>query len=575
MKKCPFCNGEINDDAVFCPECRKDVTQGMQPEPAQPGKKKGKLIAAGAVVAAVAAVGIFAGVKLMEKDPKDVVIDAFKGVYSSDISYPSEEVFGWKKIVEKSMEENMEGTFSLALDQSNNALANMFSGTEITSFSQSDVKNKKAYGEFGIRVANMDLISMDIYADQEKIGVAIPELSEKVFTLDYANDLEGQIEASPFAGPMLREAGIDASVLKDYMDYLWSFYNTEGDRPFDIQALWNRYKEGSQAISNFKEAMTVEKADGSEFTVNGTITECKGYNVVIPQQAMIDFVESTSQFFMEDEGLKNDVLEYLSQIIAMGGGASVYGMSAEEMQQEAWTALEDYTDQLITAMENSADDISMTVYVDKKGQLAALEGNTSLDIEGQTLDIKVDAELQGGSYPTENAQMNIDLETSDGTVTIAIVKEGEYTDAALTSGFELTLKGDGEEISLSFDSDYDRETGDYVVKLAAGNGVDEGSLDIEGNVSNLVPGESFDIAMDTIKVNWAGEELATLSGSYGLKPLEGEVAMPEGEEVDVLAATAEEWNEIGQEMSGNIEEIAMTFQSLLSGVMSYMYMGGF
>ena len=614
MKRCPFCNAEMNDDAVFCPNCGNSVGQysshgqydpqgqyasqgqynsqgqygsqdqygsqgqyGSQaPYPSQapqPKRGVGKLIIGGVVIAAVAAVGIFAGVKLLGKDPKDVVIDAFKDAFASDEATPAEEVFGWNAIMEKSMKENMEGTFSLALDECSDSTVNMFAGTEIASFSQSDVANKKAYGEFGLKLAGMDLISMEVYADQEKIAAAIPELSEKVFTLDYANDLEGQIQSSPFAGPALEEAGIDASsaaVLKDYMDYIWSFYDTEGERPFDIQALWTRYKEGSQAIDNFKAAMTVEKTDSQEFTVNGETAKCKGYEVVIPQQALIDFVETTSDFFMKDESLKNDVLEYLSQIVAMSGGVSTYGMSAEEMQEEAWTQMEEWTDSLISAMEESMEDISMTVYVDKKGQLAAIEGETTLTVNDVTCDITLDAKFLGGSYPTQNAEVHIELEADD-TVTIDIVKEGEYTDAVLSSAADVTMEEGGETLTVSYEAEYDRQTGDYILSLAAGVGVDEGRIDIEGAVSDLVPGESFDIAMDRISVKWAGEEVAVLSGNYSLQPMEGEVTMPEGEEMDVLAATEGDWNEVVVEMNANVQQLLETFRGIIVQTIPYMY----
>lgn len=614
MKKCPFCNEEMNDEEVVCPSCKKAVTEdgengaetaegkaeeskeeetkaeegeavsetekveesGAQPELVQPPvKKKGKLVVGGAVAAAIAAVGIFGGIKMMEKDPKDVVIDAFKGVYSSDITYPSEEIFGWDTIVKNSREKNMESGFRLALEQSSSDFANMFAGTAITSENKCDVENKKVYGKIGTKIANMDFLSMDVYADTEKIAIAVPELSSKVFSLDYANDLEGQMESSPVVGQMLKEAEVEPSVISDYMDYIWSFYGEKEEQPFDIEGLWNRYKEGSKAIDNFKTAMTVEKAEGASFTVNGKETQCRGYDVVISQEAMIDFVKTTSQFFMEDENLKKDVLEYLSQVVALSGGQGTNGMSAEDMQEEAWTTVQEYTDKLVAAMEESANDIAMTVYVDKKGNLAAFEAETNLTIDDSTENITLNAELQGGSYPTENAKVTLAVQDEETTVTLSAVKEGTYTKEALTEGMDITIEGaEDSKYAFSYDSDYNRTSGDYNITLAGKGDEAEGSLVMEGNVSNLKPGESFDIAMDTISVTWDGEELATLSGNYYIKPMEGEVSMPEGEEVDVLAATGDDWTEIGREAGENLQGISQTFQSFLTNIMMYMYMGG-
>ncbi|MDO5551796.1 MAG: zinc ribbon domain-containing protein, partial [Lachnospiraceae bacterium] len=103
MMRCPFCNVEITDDAIFCPECGQRVKQpggsdswgqsapdgagspgyygngdyvpGQAPLASPPTKKKaGKWIGIGAGLAAAAAAAVFAGVRLMAKEPKDVVI---------------------------------------------------------------------------------------------------------------------------------------------------------------------------------------------------------------------------------------------------------------------------------------------------------------------------------------------------------------------------------------------------------------------------------------------------------------------------------------------------------------------
>lgn len=51
---------------------------------------------AGAAAAAVAVVGGVAFWQMNKPDPKDVVIDAFKGVVAEGQTNPMEEIFGWK-----------------------------------------------------------------------------------------------------------------------------------------------------------------------------------------------------------------------------------------------------------------------------------------------------------------------------------------------------------------------------------------------------------------------------------------------------------------------------------------------
>ena len=88
----------------------------------------------------------------------------------------------------------------------------------------------------------------------------IPELSSKVFTLNYAEDLEGQLAASPYAGSMLEEGGMDLAALGSYFEKCNEMASS-GEQLFNLKELWERYKEGSQAIDDLKAAMTVEKTE--------------------------------------------------------------------------------------------------------------------------------------------------------------------------------------------------------------------------------------------------------------------------------------------------------------------------
>lgn len=603
MLRCPFCNEEVTDDAVFCPECGSLIQQtgessgesetaggygggavpagsgtaggygGVgfagpvlgQPQPEVPGPKKktGRILAVGAVLAAAAAVGGFAAVKLLEKDPKDAVVDAFKSVYASDITDPGEEVFGWKTLTNSFRSKNMEGEFSLTLEKCSDPSVNEFAGTSFSVVSQSDIQQKKVAAQLGTKVANMDFISMNLYLDQEDLAVSVPELSKKVFTVNYGNNLEEQIQNSPVAGSLIQQSDIQASAIEDYMDNIWSMYGTEGEQPFDLKALWERYKEGSKAIDELKEAMVVEKTESASYTIDGREVKCKGYDVVIPQQALVDFVDSTSKFFVEDETLKDDMTDYLSQVMAFSVSQSIEGMSAADMQKQIWETMEEYADSLVEVMEDSAEDIVMTVYVDKKGRLAAFEAETCLNLEDGELEIVVDAQMHGGSYISQNAEWNMELRGNGEKVGITAAQEGEYDKETLTKRLELAVNSGTEKVTLSWDGAYDRASGDYSLDMAAKSSAMTGSIDIEGTISDLKPGESMDISMDNIAVRLNGDELAVLSGSYALRPLTGDVTMPDGELFDVLAADYEDWGKVSEEMMENINQIGSMLNEMM------------
>ncbi|MEY8338299.1 zinc ribbon domain-containing protein [Lachnospiraceae bacterium 62-35] len=607
--KCSFCGTEIQEQATVCPACGRRTgpatestppsgepvegnapymqagdrgaystgneyfqggsgysqgSYGMNEAPA-PKKKAGKIIAAGAVIAALAAVGVFAGIKMMEKDPKEVVIDAFKSVYAPDNPYPSEELFGWEALAKSSRTKNMEGGFSLVLNETSNPMFNFLAGTGVDSVSRVNIGDKKINGDMSAKVANMDLCSLKIYMDEKSLAVSVPELSKKVFLLNYGDDLEKQVEDNMIIRSALSQAGIEASAVESYFTYLWSFYD-EADRPFDLPALWERYKTGSAAMEEFKEAMTVEKAEPAVFTVNGKEVKCKGYDVVISQEAVIDFIETTSEFFMEDDDLKGDVREFLSQVLALGGREMV-GMSPEELQIKAWKSMEEYADQAIAAMEESVEDIEITVYVDKKGRMAGLNGVTSLSLEDGVYDFELEAQFKGGSYVTQNMESQLSISHGGDTVTFVLEREGVYDKDKLNQNQYLRIKGVGDrKIKFSCESEYDIGSGDYHLRLVGGVGSEEGGLSIDGAVSDLKAGESVNISMDKIAFTWNGSRMAVLSGDYYLKPLEGEIDMPDGEVMDIMSASITDWVEVSREVENNMDDLTAMLESLAPSI---------
>ena len=100
------------------------------------------------------------------------------------------------------------------------------------------------------------------------------------------------------------EEGVDvdglAAYITEYFDWAESV-GEEGEMPFDVTALLERYKEGCTAYDSFKEALTVEKAEKGTYTVDGTEVSCQGYSVQVSKAAMIDFLRTSSDFFLQDE----------------------------------------------------------------------------------------------------------------------------------------------------------------------------------------------------------------------------------------------------------------------------------
>lgn len=554
---------QIEETAVAEPVMEKAeeaavVTPAAESGGNPPGKTKKIGVIVGAI-AAVAVIGVSAAVvgkKLSAKDPKQVVIDAFKSVYTQETKTPIEEIFGFEDIIKYSQVENSEGSMSLKLENCYLPEVNTYAGSGIDMTAKSDVKNKKYLINYGIQYQNLELAQVNLYMDKTHIMASVPELSKKVFSLNYGEDLAGQIEASPYIGKLASENGMDLTAVADYMNYMMSFYGEDSQGlPFDLVALWDRYKTGSQAIEDLKTAMTVEKIKKAAYIVDGNSQDCQGYQATITKDAAINFLRTTSEFFLQDETLKKDVAEYLTQVINYSEGLtgeSIYGIdSAEGAQTEVWREAEKGMDQFLTALDKYMGDLNITVYVDKKGRMSAMDANTTLTNDtDEVIDVKLEMKLEGGSYLQQNANYHLTL-TNNGSgelMSADLMKTGSYDQKTLTSGIQFTVKTVDDTINFGYAGTYQSEDKSYQMDFTFDNEIDNGTVNIAGVVTELEKGKAVYAEADSIKVVYNDTELVELSGSYGFKPLEGEVAALEGDVMDILAASEKDWETVQMEI---------------------------
>lgn len=548
---------EAQPEAQKQPETLPPADAGQQPK-----KSSSKIIIAVIAAVVVIAGAVLAFMKMNEKDPKQVVIDAFENVYAKDQVFPYEELFGFKEFAKTAGTVDSESGLTLKLDSCSDPTVNSLAGSGLRFEGRNDVTNSKSSFNMGVIYNGMDLANLDAYYGEDTLMMAIPELSSRVFTLDLGDGLADRIKNSPTVGPLLEQSGVDVDGLSAYIgEVIAEAENVEeGKAPFDVDALITRYKEGCKAQDNFKAAMTVTKAEKGTFTMNGSEVSCKGYDVVISKDSMIEFLRLSSDFFLQDETLKGDFLKQLETTVKMselmGGTMSGYGMmSAEEMQQQAYEDVKDAVDQMITYLDKSLTDVNMTVYVDKAGNLAAVNGTTSLNVgetepESDVVAVTFNLELQGGTYLTQNMTGSLTLVNNDETVKLDMKKNGTYDGKKLTCdlSFDVTAP-DSTAYNLVYTGTYDSNDGSYHAAIEAGSsGAQVFKMSADGMIDQLEKGKSFHMDIDALEIAIMETDSVVLSGEVYTRPLEGEVAAPEGDPMDVLSATMDDWNAVMMEV---------------------------
>ena len=524
---------------------------GATPGTVKEGKKFGKAIIGVIAAVVVVVIAAFAALRLMEKDPKDVVIAAFENVHPKDQVYPTEELFGTSEMMKSLQTTSSEGGMTLKLSDSSDPFITQFAGSGLKMSGQNNLETKESAINIGLLVNDMEYLNLDAYYGGEKVIMAVPEISSKAFTLDLSKDLAQQFKDSPVFGELVKQQGIDVDGLALYIEELKAQTENKEDQPFNLDELLNRYKEGCKAQDNFKAALTVTKGEKQKFTMDGKEVNCKGYNTVISKDSMVDFLEDSSEFFLQDETLREDFLNQLETTVRLSelmGQSMGEPLSAKELRDQTFAEAEKSAKEMIKYLDRTLDDVDMVVYVDKKGRLAALDGTTMLHLEDTDVDVKFHLELKGGSYLTQNMSGTVEMEGDGDVVTLEVQRSGKYDKKNLTDELSLSMDTGDDTFGFSYTAAYTVDDGAYDVsaKLSS-NGSRILGLSAEGAVDEMEKGKSFHMDIDKLKLTIEDSEYITFKGEYYLRPLEDEIKVPKGEPMDILGADMTEWLEVIQE----------------------------
>lgn len=591
--KCRKCGAEVQENEKICSVCgqeaetvetnaRKEETKEMSdtadgltasdqapsgsPEPEK--KKSGKVMLGVAAAVAVVGIGAAAVPKLME-NPKKTVIAAFESINSENQITGAEEIFGWKEFLENYGKVDCESVFRIQIDGCSEPGMEMFEGAGLEVRSMADLENWKSRAEMSLDYKHMDLADLQFYYGDQMFMAAVPQLVDRVFTLKIDDSLGESLKNSPMAAPYLEESGVDidqlAELTKEMME---KPENGKAKGQLDFPGLFDRYRKGCKAKESFQQAMMVEKAEKAEkanFLIDGKETSCKGYHVQINKDSLIAFLRTSSDFFLNDEEMKKQYLDQLRLSISMAAlfsGSMENGAlsSAEEMVQQNYDEIKEQADWMIQILEQSLQDIDMMVYVDPKGRLAGLTGTTTVvEADMDTVEERREAqiefalELQGGNYLTENMNGRLSITSDGATMDILYEKAESYDKERLDSSCKVTvLSPDDENITMNASGTYIAESGDC--QLGFELLVPEMQPIVihgSGVVTELEKGKSIYADIDAMSIEAEGVTM-NFSGELGYGPLSGEVLPLEGEDLDVLAATEEDWGEIVMEAYGNI-----------------------
>lgn len=559
---CKNCGKELNEGAKFCAGCGTSVdTEEVvaeevvaetpesvpQPAPVEPEKDSGRkrpgkgVVIAAAVVAVIAiVVGLIAGGAFTPAKAK-VGLALLKSAKAYTEAIEKTGLTDALGVLESQKYSQSVGLTIADFDDSS-----VLEGFGLKAKVDANLPGQKLGVTGSVHYGATDLGSLQLAAEGSKFYLGSPELlGEGAF---YG------VDTSTLGADLADLVGAD-----EVEDLSFNVFELIEILQENLQPDKESKKAAEQAVKDLVKAISVEKTGKESVSVNGSSVKCTAYQVVIPQDAMEDFLDAAIEL---SESTDYEAL-MLELIMAMGFEEG----DAEDLLDEMGYYAEDvdlgYAQDAIEDVLDMVGDIEVTVYVKGKYAMAVVYENK---IEG----VKIEGGLYmgGGKNFADDLSVVGEVKNDYYKATFELVSTGNHTGSGGTFTDETTfkVKEDGETyFNLTSEMSYSPKGKDknFTWSVSEKEELDFG-FEAEGHVSASSKGLSVDLSELSVE-EW-GEELFCVELQYELTSFNMGVKV--SKPVMLNGMDEDDLEDLGEDIMDNVETWGEDVMDLLEDELS-------
>lgn len=540
---CKNCGKELNDNAKFCPHCGVKVTgedqtpvnetqtvqapvyetvetgsaQTAYQEPilGGSGARRGKGLVFG-VIAAALVVCVGAGVALagmLGGSPQTEVEKAMKksvSAYSQMV-----EDMGLTTLSKLQEKQAYSTDFSVTLKELPTELYYYFDASVLEGL------GVRVGADYSLEKRAMSMSAAAYYGSADLVQAAV-SLDDTVLSV-YAPEFLGDSAL----GMDTMTLGADLSNLDPGNQDMYK------DISFNLYDFLDKYTQTPEvdpgAVKALRKAIQVEKTGKESVEVNGTDLDCTGYRVLIPEDALRDYLDATEDAVsaLEMEDAMMDLME------SMGVPQSELAYMERELEN-AMSGKEIF-DGLKQAVK-TVGDIELQVYLNG-GYVSAVEWEPVIDGE------RLEMSLYLGGGKTYEDQWSFVI--SGGGDELRVESEGDHT-ASSGRYTDLTTisytDSYGSAFTMESELEYDPKAHDFMWSIQ-GDGF---AMEAEGQLTSSK--DAVSLALDNLEFQAYGETMLGLEMEYSIRPYEKR------------ETGAAEVNMIGEMSASDLEDLGWEIQ---------------
>lgn len=512
---CKNCGKELNDNAKFCPHCGVKVagedqtpvneTQTVQapvygtvetgsaqtayqePILGGSGARRGKGLVFG-VIAAALVVCVGAGVALagmLGGSPQTEVEKAMKksvSAYSQMV-----EDMGLTTLSKLQEKQAYSTDFSVTLKELPTELYYYFDASVLEGL------GVRVGADYSLEKRAMSMSAAAYYGSADLVQAAV-SLDDTVLSV-YAPEFLGDSAL----GMDTMTLGADLSNLDPGNQDMYK------DISFNLYDFLDKYTQTPEvdpgAVKALRKAIQVEKTGKESVEVNGTDLDCTGYRVLIPEDALRDYLDATEDAVSALE-LEDAMMELME---SMGVPQSELAYMEQELEN-AMSGKEIF-DSLKQAVK-TVGDIELQVYLNG-GYVSAVEWEPVIDGE------RLEMGLYLGGGKTYEDQWSFVI--SGGGDELRVESEGDHT-ASSGRYTDLTTisytDSYGSAFTMESELEYDPKAHDFMWSIQ-GDGF---AMEAEGQLTSSK--DAVSLALDNLEFQAYGETMLALEMEYSIRPYE-------------------------------------------------------
>lgn len=428
-----------------------------------------------------------------KKTPQEALQEAYTKTFVEN--NPMEQVLGLSELNTKLTENQAHSKgFSYTIRELSDAdlgdYAGYLTGLGISVDSASDVLNRKSTGTMDITYGGATYLSLGGQIQGSEIFLTCPQLLDSSLSVNLST-LEEDLSSDSAIAELLKESEI--TLPENFSaDIHKVFSSTEALE--DINKLVTAYEV-------LNDALVVEKLEKKEISLPSNVTAKSVYNVTVPKQAYVTFI--------------NEILDYADET----SSSLSKSLESEEMNSEELDLTS--TKEKVQKLADTVGDIVVTVAVTKEGYInyftwkIATEGDSAL----------FTASFTGETTPLEAWEVLFDATIDETTYHFSFAQEFDTIDN------ELTMTANASENNkMMF------------------------SFECVGTFNDIEKGKKYALDFDYIELEVGDVLSVSLSGDCYIDTTKCDIAAPGKSEYNLLRMSKDDFSLLLQEVIVNLKE---------------------